>query len=199
MSSHTHLSPRRRVWASSALWASACALILPGCSKAPEPAPSVVAASTASNTQVDDAVITFGVKSALLADPDINGLDLQVETRQGTVQLSGYVDDPAQIEQAMAITRRVSGVVDVKNGVSLQGAPSSLGTKIDDAGVTGRVKAALLADPDIKSFDIAVLTFKGEVQLTGFVDNQAQIDQAAQVARRTEGVAGIKNELRTKP
>jgi hyperosmotically inducible protein len=71
----------------------------------------------------------------------------------------------------------------------------TLGTQVDDTGVTGRVKAALLADPGIKSLDIKVLTHKGEVQLTGFVDNQGQIDQATQIARATEGAGSVKNEL----
>lgn len=68
------------------------------------------------------------------------------------------------------------------------------GTQIDDASVTGRVKAALLADPGSKSLDINVATKKGEVQLTGFVANQGQIDQATQIARATEGATSVKNE-----
>ena len=73
-----------------------------------------------------------------------------------------------------------------------------MGTKIDDASVTGRVKTALLADPDIKSFDISVVTFKGEVQLTGFVNNQGQIDQAKKIASAAEGATSVKNELMVK-
>jgi len=170
------------------------ALTLAGCGKPPdmvqEPTPSITL-----GTQVDDAVITSGVKSALLADADIKSFDLQVETRKGTVQLSGFVDSQAQIDQAIAVTRSVAGVTDVENAVTLQGTPSTVGTKIDDATVTGRVKTALLADPDIRSFDISVVTFKGEVQLTGFVNNQGQIDQASQLASAAEGASGVKNEL----
>ena len=86
----------------------------------------------------------------------------------------------------------------MENGVSLKGTPSTVGTKIDDASVTGRIKSALLAAPDIKSLDISVLTYKGEVQLTGFVNSQAQIDQATQIARATEGASSVKNELKNK-
>lgn len=78
-------------------------------------------------------------------------------------------------------------------------AATTVGTTIDDSAVTGRVKASLLADADIKSFDISVRTVKGEVLLTGFVNNQSQIDQATQIARATEGATGVKNELRVKP
>jgi len=172
--------------------------MLIGCNKAPEAETSAPVPSTTLGTQVDDAVITASVKSALLADPDIKSFDLQVETRKGTVQLSGFVDSQAQIDQALAVTRSVAGVTEVENGVTLKGTPSTMGTKIDDATVTGRVKTALLADPDIKSFDISVVTFKGEVQLTGFVGNQGQIDRAIEIARATEGASSIKNELRIK-
>ena len=173
------------------------ALTLVACNKPPEmvqePAPSITM-----GTQVDDAVITSGVKSALLGDEAIKSFDLQVETRKGIVQLSGFVDSQAQIDQALAITRSVAGVTEIENGVTLKGTPSTVGTKIDDASVTGRVKTALLADPDIKSFDISVVTFKGEVQLTGFVNNQGQIDQASKLAGVAEGATSVKNELKVK-
>jgi hyperosmotically inducible protein len=69
---------------------------------------------------------------------------------------------------------------------------------MDDTAVTGRVKTALLADPDIKSLDISVLTSQGTVQLTGFVKNQAQIDKAAAIAGAAEGAKTVKNELMVK-
>jgi len=170
------------------------ATLMVACSKTPEAAAPAAAPITL-GTQVDDAVITSGVKSALLADEAIKSFDLQVETRKGTVQLSGFVDSQAQIDQAIAVARSVAGVTEIENGVTLKGTPSTLGTKIDDASVTGRVKTALLADPDIKSFDISVLTFKGEVQLTGFVNNQGQIDMASKLAGAAEGASSVKNEL----
>jgi hyperosmotically inducible protein len=173
------------------------AVVAVGCNKAVESPPAVVPDITM-GTQVDDTVITTKVKSALLADSAIQSFDFQVETRNGTVQLSGFVDSQDQIDQALAIARGVDGVTEVENSVTLKGTASTMGTKIDDSVVTGRVKSALLADPDIKGFDVSVLTFEGEVQLTGFVDNQGQIDQATQIARATEGVSSVKNELRVK-
>lgn len=186
-----------RLLLGTALTAIATTLLI-GCNRAPESAPVTLAPPSTVGTQVDDAVITSSVKYALLADPTIKSFDIQVETRKGIVQLSGFVDSQAQIDQALALTRSVAGVTEVENGVTLKGTPSTMGTKIDDATVTGRVKTALLADPDIKSFDISVLTFKGEVQLTGFVNNQGQIDQATQIARATEGASSVKNELSIK-
>ena len=78
-------------------------------------------------------------------------------------------------------------------------APSiTVGTVIDDSVVTTRVKSALLANPEVKSFDIAVVTRKGEVQLSGFVDNQSQIDRAVEVARGNEGVVSVINQMSIK-
>jgi len=174
--------------------------LLGACGKAPEPTAEQAPRtdSTTLGSQADDAVVTSSVRSALLADPLINSFDLQVETRNGVVQLSGFVDEQAQIDKALAITQAVAGVTTVENSVTLKGSPSTVGTKIDDATVTGRVKTALLADAAIRSFDISVVTYKGEVQLTGFVNNQSQIDAAVQIASATEGATSVKNELMVK-
>ncbi|MGB4924256.1 MAG: BON domain-containing protein, partial [Candidatus Nitrotoga sp.] len=97
------------------------------------------------------------------------------------------------------ITRSVEGVKNVDNKVSLKSnAATTMGIKVDDSIVTSKVKSSLLADPDIKSLDIAVVTNNGEVQLSGFVNNQTQIDHAIDIARRTDGVHNVINELRVK-
>ncbi|WP_430230116.1 BON domain-containing protein [Nitrosomonas communis] len=70
-----------------------------------------------------------------------------------------------------------------------------MGVKIDDSVITTKVKAALLSDPIIKSFDISVVTRDGEVQLSGFVENQTQIDRANEVAQKAQKVESVKNVL----
>jgi hyperosmotically inducible protein len=193
------MSPQHRIRVAFLTTSITALAALGACSKTIEPEVVVTPAPPMTlGTQVDDAVITSSVKAVLVADDLVKSLDLQVETRKGVVQLSGFVDSQAQIDQAVALTRAVAGVTDVENGVTLKGSPSSVGTKIDDAAVTGRVKTALLADPAIKSFDISVLTFKGEVQLTGFVNNKEQIEQAGRLASAAEGVSSVKNELMVK-
>jgi hyperosmotically inducible protein len=77
-------------------------------------------------------------------------------------------------------------------------ASTTIGTEIDDTVVTTKVKSALFADPDIKSFDLTVVTRKGEVQLSGFVDSQAQIDQAIAIAHKMDGVKSVGNEMSIK-
>ena len=75
---------------------------------------------------------------------------------------------------------------------------TTVGTVMDDTMVTSKVKTALLGDASTKSFAVSVETVQGDVRLSGFVDNQAQIDQALKVARGVEGVKSVRNELSLK-
>ncbi len=61
--------------------------------------------------------------------------------------------------------------------------------------VTGKVKAAILGESTLKSAEINVETFKGVVQLTGFVSSRAAIDKAVEVARGVEGVKSVRNDM----
>jgi len=71
----------------------------------------------------------------------------------------------------------------------------SAGEVIDDSVTTGRVKAALIADPVTKAHQIDVDTFKGTVQLNGFVDSSASKSRATEVAKNTRGVMSVHNNL----
>lgn len=64
---------------------------------------------------IDDVAITTKVKSALLAEKDVNSFDIKVETFNGTVQLSGFVDSQWQIDKAVQVAKAVNGVQHVKN------------------------------------------------------------------------------------
>lgn len=72
---------------------------------------------------------------------------------------------------------------------------ASAGTYIDDAAITGKVKAAVLGDASLKATEINVETHKGIVQLTGFVKSRADIDRAVLVARGVSGVTSVKNDM----
>lgn len=71
----------------------------------------------------------------------------------------------------------------------------SAGEYIDDAVITAKVKAAVLEEPSLKSAEINVETFKGTVQLTGFVRSRADIDKAVKVAKGVKGVKSVKNDM----
>ena len=72
------------------------------------------------------------------------------------------------------------------------------GEYVDDSVITAKVKSAILADSTLKVNEINVETFKGVVQLSGFVRSQADIDKAVQVARGVTGVKSVKNDMRIK-
>ena len=197
---------------------SAAALLAVGCSKqietitvpastAPTPIqPSATVSmpvstppsSTTLGTAIDDTVVTASVKSALLADADIKSIDFKVETRKGEVMLSGFVDNQSQKDRASTLVKAVNGVKSVQNNVTLKDGTTTVGNKVDDTITTAKVKAALVADEAIKSMDIGVVTRKGEVQLSGFVNSKSQIDRAVMIAAKVDGVSKVNNEMSIK-
>ena len=72
------------------------------------------------------------------------------------------------------------------------------GQYIDDTVITTKVKAALIEDPMTKATEINVETFKGVVQLSGFVSSQAASNRAVELARGVAGVKSVKNDMRIK-
>jgi osmotically-inducible protein OsmY len=71
----------------------------------------------------------------------------------------------------------------------------STGQYVDDSVITTKVKALLAEDDFLKSFKISVETYKGRVQLSGFVNSQNAVDKAGEITRRVEGVRSVKNDL----
>ena len=72
---------------------------------------------------------------------------------------------------------------------------SSIGEAIDDTVITARVKAAFVEDPNLKALQINVETFKGIVQLSGFVETRTEINRATVVARGIGGVTSVRNDI----
>lgn len=72
------------------------------------------------------------------------------------------------------------------------------GEYVSDSWITTKVKAALVDDPRVKATEVNVETFKGAVQLSGFVSTNAAMDEAVRVARGIKGVTSVKNDMRLK-
>ena len=72
------------------------------------------------------------------------------------------------------------------------------GEYVDDTVITGKVKSAILNEPTLKVAEINVETFKGVVQLSGFVSSQAAATKAVEVTRTVGGVKSVKNDMRIK-
>ena len=71
----------------------------------------------------------------------------------------------------------------------------STGQYVDDSVITTQVKTQLANDDFLKSFQISVKTYKGVVQLSGFVDSQTAVDKAGEITRSVNGVKSVKNNL----
>lgn len=87
--------------------------------------------------------------------------------------------------------------------VTVAGCPSTekhegTGEYIDDSAITAKVKSLMVRDPDLKAREITVETYKGVVQLSGFVSTRDEKDKAAALARGVEGVKSVKNDIRIK-
>ena len=91
-----------------------------------------------------------------------------------------------------------SAVLLVASGCSSTPTREGTGEYVDDTVITAKVKAAIFDDPALKSSEINVETFKGVVQLSGFISNQATAEKALDLARGVKGVKGVRNDMRVK-
>lgn len=83
-------------------------------------------------------------------------------------------------------------------GCSSSSKQESTGEYVDDSVITSKVKSAILGDPATKVAEISVETYKGVVQLSGFVSSQAAANRAVELARGVKGVVSVKNDMRIK-
>ena len=153
----------------------------------------------------NDTTITTKVKAKMALDDAVRGQQIEVTTKDRVVTLTGNIDSEAAKEKALEIARSTEGVEGVSDMISVRTvagtgeAPDSdrrLGVKIDDAGITMRVKSQLLDDPNVKGLKIDVDTREGVVYLTGDVRSDAERNRAISIARATEGVRDVQANLR---
>jgi len=161
---------------------------------------AVIVSVVVSCMQTTDAGITGLIKTKLAADDRVRASEINVDTTNGVVTLTGNVDSPEARDQAIKLAKETSGVRDVKDMISVRSGSASgnapepnrtVGEHIDDAGITMRVKARLLDDPTVKGLKIDVDTRDGVVFLTGSVPSDAERKQAIELARTTEGVKAV--------
>jgi len=103
----------------------------------------------------------------------------------------------------MTIFKRLSVLLLALTCVSVIGCAGSRtqerpGEYVSDSWITTKVKAALVDDPQVKATEVNVETFKGVVQLSGFVSSTAAMNQAVYVTRNIKGVTSVKNDMRIK-
>ncbi|WP_197673862.1 BON domain-containing protein [Halopseudomonas xinjiangensis] len=86
----------------------------------------------------------------------------------------------------------------IATGCTVASGQKTAGEFVDDSIVSTRVRAALIEDPQVKFREVQVESFKGVVQLSGFVGSRAEKSRAAQVTRGVEGVREVKNDIRVR-
>jgi hyperosmotically inducible protein len=153
------------------------------------------AAPVVASTLLDDAVITASVKAALLAHPAAKAHQIDVETRDGIVQLNGYVDSAAGKTAAARVANVVSGVKGVDNNLTVDAGKRAPSVAVEDAAVTARVKTALGKEPTTKATGINVDARDGTVLLNGYVDSESARTRATEVAGAVDGVRHVENRL----
>ncbi|GBG15024.1 transporter [Novimethylophilus kurashikiensis] len=103
----------------------------------------------------------------------------------------------ASLAFGLAACNKPSGN-NASDGANPSSDKSTVTAKMDDAGITAKVKSALIADSDVKGLQINVDTSNGVVTLKGEAENQAQIDKAVAIAQKTDGVSNVVNQLTIK-
>jgi osmotically-inducible protein OsmY len=198
------------------------ALVLAGSSCARDEAPD----TTARDGRPADATITMTIQSRYFGDDTVKGHEIDVDTDDGQVTLSGSVESEAARTRAETIAKGVTGVVAVKNDLRVEPAsqvargedparpvadptrpgaepapatdPANRPNQQADAGwITTKIQAQYFADADVKGRNIDVTTASdGQVTLTGEVDSEAEKQEALRIARSTEGVRDVVDQLR---
>ena len=172
---------------------------------------TAVASERTLGETIDDASITAGVKSELLADERTEGFDINVDTKDGHVTLRGGADTLADKLAATELARKVKGVKSVDNDIvvaadgserrqeantatasgEVREAAEEAGDEVNDAWITGKVKSQLLADDKTPGLNIDVDTENRIVSLKGKVPSLAARSEAIRIARSTKGVHGV--------
>jgi hyperosmotically inducible protein len=149
----------------------------------------------------DDTVLLGKVKAALVDNDAVKANQVNVEVNKGVVALNGTVATQAEKDAAAKAAKGVTGVKEVRNDIKVStkvAADRSAGEVVDDATITGKIKAKLIEDPTTKAHQINVDTRDGVVQLGGFVDSAAAKDRAGELAHSVGGVKDVQNELQVK-
>jgi hyperosmotically inducible periplasmic protein len=144
---------------------------------------------------VDDATLTVRVKAALIEDPTTKARQINVETYRGKVQLNGFVSSSEAKAEAQTVAKSVGGIREVHNNLEVRTQPFTAGQAFDNATLTTRVKAALIAAPEVKALQIDVESYDGIVQLAGWVGSTEIKAAAGRAAQSVKGVKTLHNNL----
>lgn len=144
-------------------------------------------------TRHADSGITSVVEASLDANDEVKARQVEVETREGVVYLTGVVETADARREAGRVAWRTEGVTGVINDLTV--GEMTVGNWVDDVMISSKVKSKLIANSEIKAADIDVSSSQGVVTLIGRVSSQTIKTDAERIARGTKGVEDVNNEL----
>lgn len=145
------------------------------------------------DTRRSDSGITSVMEESLQANDTVKARQVEVQTREGVVFLTGVVDTVEARNEAVRVAWRTEGVRGVNNNLTV--GETTVGAWIDDVMISSKVKSQLIANTLIRAGDIDVSSSQGVVTLIGRVSSQAVKTDAERIARATKGVTNVNNEL----
>jgi hyperosmotically inducible protein len=161
---------------------------------------AVSAGAYAGDGHKSDASVTAGVKSALTSNDSTKARQINVETKDGVVQLSGFVDSTDAKAAAETTALNVEGVKTVQNKLLIRDPNRSTGQAVDDTVITAKVKGEIAGKAGLgTASDVNVEVNSGVVELSGFVSTPDEKAKAAEVARNINGVKDVHNNISLKP
>lgn len=144
-------------------------------------------------TQKSDSGITSVVETSLEANEGVKAGQVEVQTREGVVFLTGVVDTVEARSEVARVAWGTEGVRGVNNDLTV--GERTVGKWIDDVMISSKVKSQLIANTLIRAGDIDVSSSQGVVTLIGRVSSQVVKTDAERIARATKGVTNVNNEL----
>lgn len=143
-----------------------------------------------------DTKVTAKVKARILDDNQFKVSSLSVNTKQGNVLVSGFVNSSSEIHRLKQVISKIYGVKQVKQHLRVrQGAPVSLKRYASDLATTSEALTLLFASSHIDSENIHVSTRHNEIFLSGIVPTAEQKQRAEAVMKNIHSVRKVKNEL----
>ncbi len=153
------------------------------------------AAAQADTQPASDSALTAKVKSALAGDHELKARDIEVETRDGVVQLSGFVDSEDARTAAVMRARSVQGVAEVRNDLSVRSDDRPAQEPVSDTVIASRVRSSLGKAQLEPESDVNVEVSAGVVQLSGFVTSIGEKARAGDAASAVPGVRDVENNI----
>jgi hyperosmotically inducible protein len=147
-----------------------------------------------------DAWIALKIRSSLLVHSNVSATGTKVDVNNGTVTLTGLVDNAAQKDLTEAYAKDIEGVQSVNNQLVVRDNPatmdsSSASVTMDDASITSQVKYSLLTHRSTSALKTKVTTKDGVVLISGDADSDAEKDLVSKFASSIRGVRSVDNQM----